>query len=312
MKKAIYLLILCIFGLFSVYFTYAENISDISNTTSKNISSSNISHNNIIYSNINYNEILYIIVKNNTAYVKDVINGTNNPYHIKSAGIILYEKIYGYNYSNLLYRNSSNSLIFYYNFSVDKINYTINITIPQIEDYVGSLGGPIRMRIPPNNVKIIIVAENKLAETNGKYILEYNKTDKKVISLIYLDNVSSICNIYYTKFFNSSEFYGYAVANVTSITENRTSYTIKNPKGTFTFDRKYNVFVSNKTAYLKEPYLYVKLYNSTIDDIIILENNKISENSTKFMSNYLLSFIGIIIGFGIIGLAIYLSKRGRK
>lgn len=63
MKKAIYLLILCIFGLFSVYFTYAENISDISNTTSKNISSSNISHNNIIYSNINYNEILYIIVK---------------------------------------------------------------------------------------------------------------------------------------------------------------------------------------------------------------------------------------------------------
>ena len=310
MKKIAYLLILCIFGLFSICSIYAENISDVLNTTTENFSSSNISNNNIIYDNINYNETLYIIVKNDTAYIKDIINGTNNPYYIKSAGIILYEKIYGLNYSNLLYRNSSNSVIFYYNFSIDRTNYTINITIPQLEDYVYSLGSPVRMRIPPNNVRVVVIAENKLAETNGKYILEYNQTNKNIISLIYLDNISSICNIYYTKFFNTSGFYGYAITNVTSITKNGTFYVIKNPKGTFTFDRKYNVFVSNKTAYLKEPYLYIKLYNSTVDDIIILENNKTSEKSTN-MGNYLLGFIGIVVGFGIIGLAIYFSRGGK-
>ena len=154
------------------------------------------------------------------------------------------------------------------------------------------------------------MAEDKLAETNGKYILEYNKTDKKVISLIYLDDVSSICNIYYTKSFNASKFYGYSVMNVTSIDENETTYIIKNPKGTFTFEKKYNVFVSNKTAYLKEPYLYVKLYDSTLNDVIVL-GEETSENSTKPITGYLLSLIGIIIGFGMIGLAIYLSRRGR-
>ncbi|WP_245527784.1 hypothetical protein [Methanocaldococcus fervens] len=256
----------------------------------------------IDYDNMKYNEILYITIKNDTAYVKDIINGTNTPHYVKSAGIVLYEDIYGCNYSYLLYTNSSSSIVFYYNFSVDKLNNTINITIPQLEDYVGSLGR-IRMRIPPNDIKIAIFAENKLAETNGKYILEYNKTSKKVVSLIYLDDISSICNIYHPKFFNSSEFYGYMVKNTTSIGENNTSYIIKNSKGTFTFDKKYNVFVSNNTAYLKEPYFYVKLYDSTPDDVIVLEERRNSPS--------LLGVIGIILGFGLIVLAIYLDRRGR-
>ncbi|CAB3289149.1 conserved exported protein of unknown function [Methanocaldococcus lauensis] len=304
MKKIAYLLSLLILCSLNITVIFAENNSEPLNITT------NTTNSNIFYENINYNEILYITIKNDTAYVKDIINGTNNPYYVKSSGIILYEKIYSYNYSNLFYRNSSNSVVFYYNFSVNKLNNTINITIPSIEDYIGSFGGPIRMRIPPNDVKIVIFVENKLAETNGRYILEYNKANKKVVSLIYLDNISSICSIYYPKFFNSSKFYGYAVKNITSIDENKTSYIIKNPKGTFTFDKKYNVFVSNKTAYLKEPYLYVKLYDSTLDDVIVLENKINSEN--RNLTNYLLCIIGIIVGIGIIGLTIYLDRRGRK
>ncbi|WP_457612679.1 hypothetical protein [Methanocaldococcus sp.] len=307
--KTKHLLIIGIISLLVV-----SNIMAFENSSSKN-STPNSSYNltlNSPHKNealIPYNEYLYILVKNDTAYVKDIINGTGNPYCVKSAGIILYEKIYGYNYSKLLYKNTSHSILFYYNFSISKINNTLNITIPVIEDYVGTLGGSIRLRSPPENIKVLILAENKLAETNGKYILEYNKTSKNLVSLIYLTNISNICEIHHTKFFNTSNFFGYAIINITSIKDNGSSYLIKNYKGNFTFNKKYDIFISNSTAYLVEPHLYVKFFKSTIDDVIVLDNQSNPKN--QFPYSYLVVFFGIIAGFGIIGLAIYLSKKGR-
>ena len=282
------------------------------NNQTVNETSSNIMIPNINYTKIDYNEELYIVVKNNTAYVKDVLNGTGiDAYHVKSAGIILYDDVYVYNYSNLKYGNSSNKLSFYYNFSLCKTNNSINITVPQLEDYVGPLGGSVRMRIPPRDVKVMILVEDKLVETNGNYVLRYNKTDKKVVSLVYMNNISSICKTYNRNSFNSSNFYGYSISNITSIDENKSHYIIKNSKGTFPFEKKYDIIISNNTAYLKEPYLYVKIYNSTPDDVLLMDNNEINKNNGNNYYGYVLLFISIVVGFGLIALAIYL-KRGDK
>ena len=287
---------------------------DDSNRTVSNTSetSSNAMTSNIDYANINYTEGLYILVKNNTAYVKDVLNGTNiDAYHVKSAGIILYEYTYQYNYSNLRYSNSSKGLTFYYNFSLCKTNNSINIIIPQLEDYVGSLGGSVRMRIPPKDVKIMIVVNGKLVETNGEYVLEFNRTNKKIISLVYMDDVASICNIYNRNSFNSSNFYGYSVSNITSIDENESHYIIKNSKGTFPFEKKYDIIISNNTAYLEEPHLYVKIYNSTPDNILLLDANGGGNEPNSNYYGYIFIFIAIVVGFGLIALAIYLKRGGK-
>ncbi len=289
------------------------NNSNIHNNNTGNMNGMNTN-----YANMNYTESLYLIVKNSTAYVTDILNGSNNinVHHVRSAGIVLYENIYHYNYSHIRFKNSSNVIIFYYNFSVDNINNTINITIPQLEDYVGVIGGSIGIRVPPKHVKIMILVYDKLIKTNGNYLLEYNASSKKITSVAYVNNISSICNVYHTNYINRSNFYGYAVSNITSIKENGSYYIIKNTMGTFPFRKNYNIYIYNNTAYLKEPQLYVKIYNSAPNNVVILNSkdtishSDINNSNSEIIYKYAILFAAIIIGFGLIALAIYL-KRGK-